>query len=71
MHANIFFGQKTSPIVFSELPNGEYEGTWGGYEVTVEIDGATYRFKTEDGIRTFNASVLVTVKDGVVSVETI
>lgn len=39
--------------------------------MTVEINGVTYRFETEYGIRTPAAPCTVNIKDGVVSVETV
>lgn len=71
MKSPITSGQKISPVDFSKIPTGMYPGFWGGYEVETIIDGETYQFRTENGIRTMNAPVIVTVKDGVVSVETI
>lgn len=71
MKSPIISGQKIAPVDFSKIPTGIYTGLWGGYEVETIIDGETYQFKTENGIRTMNAPVLVTVKDGVVIVETI
>lgn len=52
----------------ASLPNGTYNGTWGGYEVTVKIDGVIYRMKTEYGIRTPCASCVVVVENGVITV---
>lgn len=51
-----------------ELPNGEYPGIFGGYEVVTLIDGAPYRFETEHGIRTFNMPCTVIIKDGIVKI---
>lgn len=54
----------------ASLPNGEYQGTWGGYEVDTKINGHTYRLHTERGIRTFAARCRVIIKDGQITVET-
>lgn len=43
------------------LPNGEYEGRWGGYVVDVEIAGRHYRMETDVGIRTMNCPCRVKV----------
>jgi hypothetical protein len=50
------------------LPNGDYEGIWGGYVVTAEIGGRHYHLKTKDGIRCSNCACTVLVRNGVVSV---
>lgn len=59
--------EKVVPV--SVLPDGEYKGTWGGYEVTVEIAGLVYRMKTENGIRTLSAPCVVRVENGSVTVD--
>ena len=50
------------------LPDGVYDGIWGGYQVTFEVAGIQYEAKTESGIRTPRAKCYVTIKDGRVSV---
>lgn len=57
-----------SIVPVSVLPDGEYKGTWGGYEVTVEIAGLMYRMKTENGIRTPSAPCIVRVENGSVTI---
>jgi hypothetical protein len=49
-------------------PDGVYEGIWGGYQVTFEVDGIQYVAETESGIRTPRAKCCVTIKGGSVSV---
>jgi hypothetical protein len=50
-------------------PDGEYEGTWGGYVVRFHAHDKAYQAKTRDGIRTPSAPVIVTVKDGKCEIE--
>lgn len=57
-------------VPIRNLPNGDYAGTWGGYEVEVTIGDVDYIMKTKGGIRTISAPCVVRVKDGVVTVET-
>lgn len=52
------------------LPDGAYEGTWGGYDVTFIVNGVTYRAKTDIGIRTPNARCTILVEAGRLSVRT-
>ena len=51
-------------VELSELPTGEYQGIWGGYEAIVEIGGAQYRLKTENGIRAKSAPCVVHIQAG-------
>jgi hypothetical protein len=46
------------------VPDGTYEGVWGGYRVTFEVEGVKHEAETLDGIRTPRASCTVTSKDG-------
>jgi hypothetical protein len=58
-----------TPVEFSKLPAGEYQGIWGGYTVRAEIDGVQYRLKTEFGIRTKSAPCVVSIKAGEATIE--
>jgi hypothetical protein len=46
------------------IPDGTYDGIWGGYRVTFEVEGVQYEAETLDGIRTPRASCTVTSKGG-------
>jgi DNA-directed RNA polymerase subunit RPC12/RpoP len=51
-----------------DLPDGYYEGKWGGYEVNLEhikIKGraSTHKFKTTEGIRCIDCAVKVIIKN--------
>lgn len=50
-------------------PDGKFKGKWSGYKVTFNAFGAEYEAKTKTGIRGI-ADCMVTVSDGVCSVET-
>jgi hypothetical protein len=70
MPTKIVSAEKISNVKISELPDGEYIGIWGGYEVIVNnLNGERYRFHTELGLRTPAAHCVVTIKDGVATVE--
>ena len=45
------------------LPQGEYKGTWGGYNVRFEHEGRKFEAKTSVGIRTPNTSCIVMIND--------
>lgn len=47
------------------LPDGIYNGIWGGYVIEVHYNGDTYELKTEEGVRGVNIKVIVTVSNGV------
>lgn len=47
------------------LPDGLYNGTWGGYVIELTYLGKTYELTTEEGVRGMNIKVVVTIKDGV------
>lgn len=61
--------QEIRTVEISTLPVGKYQGIWGGYEVTAEIEGAKYQFKTEKGIRTQSTPCVVTIQDGKATIE--
>lgn len=52
----------------ARLPDGEYEGRWGGYVVTVVHGGFEYQGSTSNAIRTPNAPCVVTVVNGEMNV---
>lgn len=57
------------PIGLQNLPDGEYIGRWGGYQVTVIFSGIQYRLETTDGIRTMNTKCIVKIDGGSITVE--
>ena len=54
-----------------KIPDGVYDGIWGGYRVIFKVDEIEYIANTEAGIRTPRAACKVTSKDGKLSVETV
>lgn len=52
------------------LPDGVYDGIWGGYMVCFTVDGVDHEAHTRDGIRTLRAPCKVTSKNGSLTVET-
>lgn len=46
------------------LPDGSYQGTWGGYIIEVTYNGKIYELKTEEGVRGMGFKVVVTIKNG-------
>lgn len=61
--------QEVRTVEISTLPIGKYKGVWGGYEVTADIEGVKYQFKTEQGIRTQSTPCVVTIQDGKATIE--
>jgi hypothetical protein len=53
------------------IPDGVYDGIWGGYRVTFDVGGIQYDAQTVDGIRMPRAECKVTSKDGKLSVEAV
>lgn len=53
------------------LPDGIYTGRWGGYIIEVHYNQNTYELTTEEGVRGINISVVVTIKDGVATFESL
>lgn len=49
----------------STLPDGYYQGTWGGYVIEVRYNGKAYDLRTEDGVRGVGINVVVHVENGV------
>jgi hypothetical protein len=53
------------------LPDGFYSGIWGGSEIELKIKGKTYTLFTEEGVRGIDIKVVVEVKDGEATFETL
>jgi hypothetical protein len=47
------------------LPDGYYNGIWGGYVIELNYKGKTFELGTEEGVRGVGFKVVVEVKDGV------
>lgn len=63
-------GTFVEKVEVTTIPDGKYDGLWGGYIVTViGDDGTTYRIHTDMGVRGNNIPVFVTVHDGKIVVE--
>lgn len=60
----------TKTVILSDIPNGEYEGVWGGYGAHALVDGEVIRFETEVWIRTTALPCTVCVRDGRVTIKT-
>ena len=53
------------------LPDGFYNGIWGGYIIQVQYNGRNFELETEEGVRGSGFKVVVQVKNGVASFEEI
>ena len=53
------------------LPDGLYYGTWGGYVVDIDYKGKKYELATEEGVRGIGIKVVVEIKDGVATFDTV
>ena len=49
----------------STLPDGYYNGTWGGYVVEVRYQNKIFELETEEGVRGAGFKVIVQVENGV------
>lgn len=56
------------PVQPSDLPEGDHDGTWGGYVVDVQIQNKSYRLSVDTGIRGIDCPCVVHVQDGEVTV---
>lgn len=55
----------------SNLPDGLYNGVWGGYVIEIRFDGKQYELATEMGVRGIGIKVVVQVEDGIASFDTV
>ena len=53
------------------LPDGFYNGTWGGYMIELQYNGKTFELETENGVRGIGIKVVVQVKNGEATFEEI
>lgn len=53
------------------LPDGIYEGSWGGYIINLTYKNKHYELTTEKGVKTIGCKVMVTIKGGVATFETV
>lgn len=53
------------------LPDGQYIGTWGGYVIDLVYNERSYELKTQEGVRGINVAVVVTIKNGEATFETL
>lgn len=47
------------------LPDGIYQGIYGGYNIEVRYKDKTYDLTTEQGVRGIGFKVIITIKDGI------
>lgn len=69
MKTYVLQATQVNDVELSGLPFGEYKGIWSGYFVDVEINGATYKLRTENGIRTPSAPCIVRIQKDYATVE--
>ena len=50
------------------VPDGDYEGTWGGYRATFEFEGRRYECDTKRGIRTPSVPAIIRISQSGISV---
>ena len=51
------------------LPDGIYQGIYGGYNIEVRFKEKTYDLRTEEGVRGNGFKVIVTIKEGIATFE--
>lgn len=47
------------------LPDGYYNGIWGGYVIDIYYNGKMFELETEEGVRGSGFKVIVQVENGV------
>lgn len=57
-----------TPVALMNIPKGKYKGVWGGYQVSVIINGTQYRLEVENSIRGINVPCTVLVREDSVEV---
>ncbi len=63
--SNKILSIKEKVPVETTLPDGVYNGVWGGYVIELNYKGKTYQLETEDGVKGMGIKVVVMVNDGV------
>jgi len=61
--------EKVSQV--TTLPNGLYNGVWGGYNITVRYGDKDYELETEVGVKGISINVVVQIIDGVATFDCI
>ena len=51
------------------LPDGIYQGIYGGNNIEIRFKDKTYDLRTEEGVRGNGFKVIVTIKDGIATFE--
>lgn len=49
----------------TSLPDGLYDGIWGGYVIEVKYQEKTFELETEEGVRGMDIKVVVEIKNGI------
>ena len=55
----------------TSIPDGLYNGVWGGYAIELRMNGKTYELTTEKGVKGIGIKVIVEVKDGIATFQEI
>lgn len=58
-------------VSVTTLPDGLYSGTWGGSEIELNYEGKTFTLFTEEGVRGMGFKVVVEIKDGEATFDTL
>lgn len=53
------------------LPDGFYNGVWGGYFIKITTQGRHYELETETGVKGMGIKVVVHVENGVATFDVI
>ena len=49
------------------LPDGLYNGIWGGYVIEITSEGKHYELATEEGVKGIGIKVVVQIENGIAS----
>lgn len=53
------------------LPDGIYKGTWSAYVIELKYENEIYELRTEIGVRGINIPVVIEIKEGVATFDTV
>ena len=53
------------------LPDGLYNGVWGGYVIEITSEGKQYELATEEGVRGIGIKVVIQIENGIATFDTV
>jgi len=69
MRSEVIAAKVTAPIALEKIPDGTYQGLWGGYIVNFKVGQINFELTTSLGLKGMNFPCIVTVRKGTVTVD--